>query len=131
MPTLDLSFTITAIIAICALVSPILTAIINNIFQLLLRRQEFKHEEKLADEEHEREVFEGYVRAAGACIQVQNTEALHEFGRHSSQAMYYVPEDIREEMLKLEKSIRTDDKSSKVELLYTITTKLRQLRHKQ
>ena len=34
MPKIDLSFGVTAIIAICALLSPILTALLNNRHQI-------------------------------------------------------------------------------------------------
>lgn len=131
MPTLDLSFTVTAIIAVCALLSPIATALINNQHQIRMKRLEYEHTEKMAQEAHEQEIYEGYVRAAGACIQVQTNGTYQEFGSYSSLAMYYVPDDIRSDMLGLEKAMRAGNRSSTVDLLAEITVKLRKLRHMQ
>ena len=39
MPKIDLSFGVTAIIAICALLSPILTALLNNRHQIKIKRR--------------------------------------------------------------------------------------------
>ena len=131
VPTLDLSFTVTAIIAVCALLSPIATAIINNQHQIRMKRLEYEHTERMAQEAHEQEIYEGYVRAAGACIQVQTNRAYEDFGSYSSLAMYYVPDEIRTDMLLLEKSMWTDNRDSKVDLLAEITIKLRELRQIQ
>ena len=40
MPKIDLSFGVTAIIAICALLSPILTALLNNRHQIKIKRMD-------------------------------------------------------------------------------------------
>lgn len=45
----DLSWTITAVIAIAAFLSPIFVAIINNHHSRLMRKMDIKHEEKLKD----------------------------------------------------------------------------------
>lgn len=42
---IDLSLTIVSVIALCAIISPILVSIINNIFNLKIKKLEFKHQE--------------------------------------------------------------------------------------
>jgi len=42
MPEISLSFTITAIIALCALISPIATTLLNNRHQLKIKELELK-----------------------------------------------------------------------------------------
>lgn len=131
MPDLNLSFTITSIIAICALVSPIATALINNHHQKQIKRLELEYQQKEKIAAHEQDIYEGYVRAAGACIHSKTVESLKNFGEHSSLVAYYVPEEIRRKIIELEKAIRGEDKIAKIELLSSITLDLRSLRNKQ
>lgn len=42
MPTIDLTVTITTVLALVAIISPVLTAIIDNIFRLILKHSENK-----------------------------------------------------------------------------------------
>lgn len=105
MPSLDLSFTITAIIAVCALVSPIVTTVINNHHQKAMKRLEYEEQEKQRRIERQREIYEGYFQAAGACIQYENPDSLLEFGRHSAQLLYYAPDDLIDEIQQIESLI--------------------------
>lgn len=102
MPSLDLSFTITAIIAICALISPMATTIINNHHQKSMRKLEYEEQEKQRRIERERDIYEGYFQAAGACIQHSNSQALLEFGKHSAQILCYAPDDVIDEIQQIE-----------------------------
>lgn len=68
MPKIDLSFGVTAIIAICALLSPILTALLNNRHQIKIKRMDERRAADESDFLHRRNIFENYVSAAGACL---------------------------------------------------------------
>ena len=105
MSVSDWSGLVAMVVAICALFSPALTAFFNNRHQLEMKKLEYGHQEYEAQQNREREIYEGYIRAAGAVIQYKTPEKVHEFGEHSRLAMYYVPDDIREKMLKLEKLV--------------------------
>lgn len=126
MPTLDLSFTITAIIAICALASPVVTTLINNHHQKVIKKLECAEQEKQRQVARKREIFEDYLCAAGACIQHCTPEALLDYGRHSSRVLCYVPEDLQHDIMALEPRIMARDPRS-LELLDTIAIKLRPL----
>ena len=43
---IDLTITITSLLALCAIISPIFTAIINNKYQLKLKKLELGYQEK-------------------------------------------------------------------------------------
>lgn len=96
---------LTFIVAFCALISPILTALCNNLHQREMKRLEYKHQEFEERQKREREIYDGYLRSAGAVLQCKTPETLQDFGEHSRLAMYYVPTDIREKMLLFERLI--------------------------
>lgn len=125
MPTLDLSFTITAIIAICALVSPIITTLINNHHQKVMKQLEYQEEEKVHNAERKRQIYENYIRAAGSCVQMLCRENLSEFGKYSSQILCYVPDDMQEDIIALEKLIIEHNTVKALNLLDNIVLKLR------
>lgn len=58
MPHLDLSWVITAVIAIVAFLSPIVVAHINNRHTAKMKQMEFTHEEKLKQIEHSQQMAE-------------------------------------------------------------------------
>lgn len=125
MPTLDLSFTITAIIAICALISPVATTLINNHHQKVMKKLEYEEQEKQRRAERKREIYEDYFRAVGACIQHTDSESLLEFGRHSAQFLCYAPYDLTSHIQYIEKLIKAGDVDNIQSQLTIIISKLR------
>lgn len=129
----DWSGLVAMVVSICALISPILTAICNNWHQRKMKQMEYDHQEREDRLKREREIYEGYIRAAGAAIQSASPENLKEYGSHSALVAYHVPENVRDDILKLDKQIRYsglyDDKlEAKVDLLSKIVTELRTLK---
>ena len=113
MPKVDLTVTVSVIIAICSIVSPILTAIINNCHDTKPKKLEYKHLEREEQRQHERDIFETYVRAAGACINLPSERNFQEFGAQSAAAMYAVPDDeIRHDMEELADSLWHESRES-------------------
>lgn len=136
MSVSDWSSLVAMVVAICALFSPALTAFFNNQHQLEMKKLEYEHQEREAQQKREREIYEGYIRAAGAAIQYQTKESIQTFGEHSALAMYYVPEELRADMVLLEKPAQRRESYDdllvrKVELLNRIIVKMRELRGAQ
>ena len=102
MSVSDWSGLVAMVVAICALISPILTAIFNNWHQRKMKQMEYDHQEREDQLKREREIYEGYIRAAGAAVQSGTLDNLSEFGSHSALAMYYAPKELREDMLSKE-----------------------------
>lgn len=132
----DWSGLVAMVVSLCALVSPMLTAICNNWHQRKMKQMEYDHQEREAQQKREREIYEGYIRAAGAAIQSGTHENLGEFGSHSALAMYYAPKELREDMLSLERLVKRtsatqDLHSMKVELLNKIVVRLRDTKETQ
>ena len=59
---IDLTVTITAILGIAAIISPIATAIINNRYQLKLKKLELKQAHMDKTTYYIRSIFENYLR---------------------------------------------------------------------
>ena len=136
MSVSDWSGLVAMVVAICALISPILTAIFNNWHQRKMKQMEYDHQEREDQLKREREIYEGYIRAAGAAVQSGTLDNLSEFGSHSALAMYYAPKELREDMLSLERLVKRtsatqDLHSMKVELLNKIVVRLRDTKESQ
>ena len=129
MPTVDLSFTITAIIAICALLSPVLTTILNNHHQKAMKRLEYKEEEKQRQSEKTQKIYEEYLLAAGACVQSPTGEALRAFGRRSALLICYVTnQELQVMIMDLERCLYANNDHRKAQdLLDEIAVRLRPL----
>ena len=136
MSVSDWSGLVAMVVAFCSLFSPALTAYFNNRHQRNLKELEYAHQEREAQQKREREIYEGYIRAAGAAVQSGTLDNLSEFGSHSALAMYYAPKELREDMLSLERLVKRtsatqDLHSMKVELLNKIVVRLRDTKETQ
>lgn len=98
MPKIDLSFGVTAIIAICALLSPILTALLNNRHQIKIKRMDERRAADESDFLHRRNIFENYVSAAGACLNYGGGETKKNYGACYATALFYAPQSLSAEM---------------------------------
>ena len=130
MSVSDWSGLVAMVVSLCALVSPMQTAIFNNWHQQKMKQMEYDHQERKERLRREREIYEGYIRAAGAAIQSPTAENLQEYGSHSALAAYYVPEEIQKDILAMDKLISYETSfdvklDEKVQLLNKIVTSLR------
>ena len=57
MPKIDITITISVIVALCAIISPILTAFINNTHQLRLKKIDLAQKELESTVMHKRAIF--------------------------------------------------------------------------
>lgn len=130
MSVSDWSGLVAMVVSLCALVSPMLTAIFNNWHQQKMKQMEYDHQEREERVRRKREIYEGYIRAAGAAIQSPTAENLQEYGSHSALAAYYVSEEIQKDILAMDKLISYETSfdvklDEKVKLLNKIVTSLR------
>ena len=93
---LDTSLTLTSIIAIVALISPILTALINNYYSLKIK--ELENNQKRYDEsiKKKQEIFEKYCQTLSQ-VAIQHNVAIaiiNEYASSYGKAILYMsPED--------------------------------------
>lgn len=106
----DFSITVTAILAVCAIVSPILVAIINNRHQLKMRKLEIGHEEAVKRNEyvfnHVSLAFAEYLSALEKCRKHITNENKEEYGKAFGKALMYATPSTHSAMKDIDESIR-------------------------
>ncbi len=101
MPNIDLTISITTILALVAIVSPILTTIINNIFQLILISKEKKQKHYEQDILHRREIFENFLSAFNEVCHRHNNATISRYASSYSLVYIYLPEKVRNDLGKI------------------------------
>lgn len=99
MPKVDLSLTITGVIAICAIVSPIAVAIVNNIYALKFKKMEIRVNGQT-------KALESYLIAVGNIIDSHSSQKYCNYEACKCIAYAYAPKGAWSEMDKLDKLIK-------------------------
>lgn len=105
MPKFDVSITISVVIAICAILSPICTSLINNHHCYKMNRTEMDYVMKNKSIHYKRKVYENYLRSAGKCVTYADAEALRKYGESYMLALIYFPEEFQSILISINKSI--------------------------
>lgn len=121
---LDLSFTVASIIALAALVSPLLTTCMNNHHAYRMKKLEYDEARKRAEIQRERDIYEGYVCAAGACMASGTNENYASYGSHMQLALFYSPQETRNKIIALHENLKKGDHEAIDRLLAEINSDL-------
>lgn len=121
MPTLDLSWTITAVIAVAAFLSPIIVAFMNNRHAHIIRQLDIAHAETLKKMELEsafiekqftiyysdkKMVFSNFLQAAGNfSMYKQSSSSYAELQSSLSQAMLFCTTETQHFLLSFQKYV--------------------------
>lgn len=109
---IDLTVSITAILGIAAIVSPIATAIINNRYQLKLKKLELEQNHLDKTTYYVRSIFENYLRCTGKCINHMIYETEANYGEYYFLALIYAPPNIADALISINTSIHDGDLAS-------------------
>lgn len=109
MPEIDLTISITSVLAICAIVSPILTACINNAHNTKIKKLELKEEKYRNTVLHKRDIYENYLKTAGRCIYYADSDALKDFGEYHMQALVWADDELFDKMTNISKLMYDED----------------------
>lgn len=99
MPKIDLTITISVVIAVCAIISPIITTLLNNHHVYKMKKLDLKRETEKSSYFYKRGVYEEYLRSAGKCVANADKESLQEYGKIYLLALVYFPEELRDELI--------------------------------
>lgn len=122
---LDLTVTITAILGIAAIISPIVTSLINNHHQLKLKKLEYEQQEKVNSFFYKRGIYEDYLKYTSKCLTYGNQDALQKYGEIYGLAVIYFPEDLIDDMEKLNRVIRDSYYEERISLFNKLAPKIR------
>lgn len=124
---LDLTVTITAILGIAAIISPIATAIINNRYQLKLKKLECQQKERENSFFYKRGIYEDYLKYTGKCITYPDKDVVHEYGEIYGLALIYFPENLLDDLENLDHMIKTSNSKEKTALFNKLAPKIRDI----
>lgn len=128
-PEIDLSLSISVILALCAIVSPILVAIINNIHHTKVRKLEIQQDQYRNTILHQRDVFENYLKHAGRCIYFADSTALKDYGEFYFAALSYAPAELRGDMITANQLMLQDEWEEATPIIESIATKIHRNPH--
>ncbi len=114
------SGTITIVIALAAIISPILVALINNAHHSKMERLSLAHQEKMKEMDLQakrkdeslkylRSIFENYLQSTSRCIANPTHDNLKLYGEHYSISFIYFPPAAHEKLEGINYSIRKHD----------------------
>lgn len=95
---LDLTITISVILALSAIISPIATTIINNCHQTKIKKLELRQAEYEHNVLYRCKIFENYTKSLHDACQTSTPVALSEYAKCYSLAFMYLPDNIRQKM---------------------------------
>lgn len=95
MPKVDLTITVSVIVALAAIISPILTTIINNRYQLKQKRMELKQKKYEQTVLYKRTIFENYLRYLNEVAQHPTDDSISGYAQHYPLAYLYLPDEVR------------------------------------
>lgn len=124
MPKIDLTISISVIVALCAIISPILTSIINNRYQLKMKKMELEQENIKNTILYKRNIFENYLKYSGERISYADASAQKNYGEYYFLALTYAPSELIPEMEKINHFMECHDYSNASSLLEDLTPKI-------
>lgn len=131
MPKIELTITISVILALAAIISPIFTAIINNRYQLKIKKLELKQKEYEQTILYKRNIFENYLRYLNDVFQHPDKESLSGYAQYYPLAFMYLPQNVREKLSvvnhKLGQSVHTNIVDEIDEIIVDISAELQKL----
>lgn len=126
----DLTITVTSILGIAAIISPIATSIINNRYLLKMRRLDAKIEQEKELSFYTREIFENYLKASFRFIRKPDGEAKQEYSEYYALALIYFPKNLISEIIDINKILLHSEKSAAIPKLELLSNTIREILQK-
>ena len=120
----DLNWTVGSVLAVSAILSPILTALINNRHLRKMRKIEMKQEEYKDTVVFKRKTIETYMQMTAGYVQSHKIENRIEYAQSFGLAIVYVPNEIRTQMLELDKNVNQKNYEKSYEMFTTLIPQL-------
>lgn len=105
MPKVDLTVTISVIIAICAIISPIITTHLNNHHLYKMRKLDDATQLRKDSYFYKRGVYEDYLRYTSQCLTNPSASTLNEYGKTYTLALIYFPDELQEQLIAINEAI--------------------------
>lgn len=103
----DLTITVTAILGIAAIISPIATTIINNRYHLKMRRLDSEIELRKENSFYNREIYENYLKSTFKYLKRHDVDTKHEYSEYYALALIYFPESLLNQITEIDSILRS------------------------
>ncbi len=113
---IDLTVTISIIIGICAIVSPIITTLLNNRHQMKIKRMELEQEHYHNVFLHNRSIYENYLKYAGQTVILPDDKPVFNYGESYLLALACSPDHLQQKMIHANEKIVAHDWSDALKL---------------
>ncbi len=125
MPKFDVSITISVVIAICAIVSPIFTTLLNNHHLYKMKKLDLELETQKQSYFYKRGIYESYLKTAGKCIAYGLPELISNYGEIYPLALIYFPDSFHADLVNMNKLITNRDWKEAQKTLAQLAPKIR------
>lgn len=96
--SVDLTLTVSIILGLSAIISPILVALINNHHQYKMKKLEYKQKEHEENILYRRKIFVNFLQAFNKVCQAPSDENISSYSECYSLAYIYLPDYVRKDM---------------------------------
>lgn len=112
MPKIDLTITISVIVALASIISPIITTALNNRHQYKIKKLELEQLEYERTTLYKRKIFENYLKGLSMVSQCKNPDAISIYAEYYPLAFMYLPEHIQSKMTNADRIVTSHNYSS-------------------
>ncbi len=127
MITVDLTVTISVIIAICAIISPVITTLLNNHHLYKMKKIEMKLETEKATRFYKRGIYEDYLKYTGQYITARTSDSCLKYGSIYPLALIYFPQNLADEVITLNDEITECHWNTAITHLNELTPAIREI----
>lgn len=99
---------LTVALAFAAIISPSITAIINNRYHLKLRKLEIEADNKKSNNLAKKDIYMGFLQYAGKYLYLGQATALQELGEYIYRLLPLVSPDLRNKLIEFNKLLAND-----------------------
>lgn len=117
----------TMIIAVCSVLSPLITVILNNRHQLKMRKLELEEKTKNELEYYHRKIYENYLSSAFKVVHAPTDDNLSSYAESLGLAFVYFPKELKDIILPIDRHIANKEYSKAERLLNDSYDRIRQL----
>ena len=121
----DSTITITVVIAISAIISPIITTLLNNHHLYKMRKLDDETELRKTSYFYKRGIFEDYMRYAGQCVTHATSDALENYGATYALALIYFPDELLDKIIDINASLNRHQWANALVKLNELSPELR------
>lgn len=108
---IDLTISISVLLALSSIFSNIIIAIINNFHQTKMKKMELKQAYTKNEILHRRAIFEDYLAKTGRLVHRPSAETLEEYGKVCYLACLFAPPEVRALIEQIDSAVQREDYS--------------------